>query len=159
MDQGAHFHQCDFQVHSPRDTNWNGKRPTNDEERKEYSERFVAACRQRGLRAVAITDHHDFVFFDHIKAAARAERDGDGNGLPEPERLVVYPGMELTLGVPCQALLILDATFPAEFLPQIYAILTIETNDPNAEQHPPVKVLEHFTTLSDLHERLDEAPW
>ena len=107
MDQGAHFHQCDFQVHSPRDTNWNGKRPTNEEERKAYSERFVAACRERGLHAVAITDHHDFAFFNHIKAAAHDERDDNGSELPESQRLVVFPGMELSLGVPCQALLIL----------------------------------------------------
>ncbi len=24
MDKGAHFHRCDFQVHSPRDLNWHG---------------------------------------------------------------------------------------------------------------------------------------
>jgi hypothetical protein len=41
MDQGAHFYRCDFQVHSPRDTNWNGHRPITDEERKAYSEQFI----------------------------------------------------------------------------------------------------------------------
>jgi hypothetical protein len=25
MDKGAHFYQCDFQVHTPRDQNWKGK--------------------------------------------------------------------------------------------------------------------------------------
>lgn len=24
MDKGAHFHRCDFQVHTPRDINWKG---------------------------------------------------------------------------------------------------------------------------------------
>jgi chromosome segregation protein len=26
MDKGAHFYRCDFQVHSPRDRNWTGKK-------------------------------------------------------------------------------------------------------------------------------------
>jgi len=37
MDKGAHFHNCDFQVHSPRDHNWSGKRPVSYEERKLYA--------------------------------------------------------------------------------------------------------------------------
>jgi hypothetical protein len=37
MDKGAHFHNCDFQVHSPRDHNWSGKRTVSYEERKLYA--------------------------------------------------------------------------------------------------------------------------
>jgi chromosome segregation protein len=81
MDKGAHFHQCDFQCHSPRDTNWSGNRPQNDQERKEYAELFVAECRKRGLDAVAITDHHDVCFFPYIKAAARDELDANGEDI------------------------------------------------------------------------------
>ena len=63
MDKGAHFFKCDFQVHTPRDINWNGERPISEEDRKFYADEFVRKCREIGLNAVAITDHHDFVFF------------------------------------------------------------------------------------------------
>ncbi len=66
MDNGAHFHRCDFQVHTPRDLNWNGARPTNDPERVEFSKLFIKSCREKGLDAVAITDHHDTAFFRFI---------------------------------------------------------------------------------------------
>lgn len=156
MDHGAHFHRCDFQVHSPRDTNWAGDRPSNEEERAEYANQFIAACRERGLDVVAITDHHDFAFFHYIKQAALSEQDENGHELPESRRITVFPGMELTLGVPCQALLILDSTFPTEFLSSIYAILSIQSNDPTEHIHAPVKCLEHFTDLVELHKRLDD---
>lgn len=45
MDKGAHFYKCDFQVHSPRDANWKGKRPQNDDERRSFAAAFVTACR------------------------------------------------------------------------------------------------------------------
>ena len=38
MDKGAHYYKCDFQVHSPRDINWTGTRPLNEDERKTYAE-------------------------------------------------------------------------------------------------------------------------
>jgi len=53
-DRGAHFHRCDFQVHTPRDAQWQGTRPTNDVEQRTYAMDFVAACRKKGLGAVAI---------------------------------------------------------------------------------------------------------
>lgn len=156
MDLGAHFYHCDFQVHSPRDTNWSGSRPATDEDRMSYAVDFVAACRVRGLGAVAITDHHDFAFFSYIKRAAQDERGSDGEEVPPEQKLVVFPGMELTLGVPCQAILILDADFPTEFLPPIYAILSIQANSPNEPTHAPVQCLEHLKDLAELHSRLDE---
>ena len=63
MDKGAHFHKCDFQVHTPRDRQWNGPEAITDVERKDLAKRYVLACRQKGLHAIAITDHHDTTFF------------------------------------------------------------------------------------------------
>ncbi|MDB9830765.1 MAG: hypothetical protein P8P28_03990 [Polaribacter sp.] len=63
MNKGTKFYNCDFQVHSPRDLNWSGVKPTSDEDRNEYAERFVLACRDKDINAVAITDHHDLTFF------------------------------------------------------------------------------------------------
>src|SRR5437764_15252020 len=97
MDKGARFYRCDFQVHSPRDCNWKGDRPETEDARREYARRFIAACRKKGLDAVAITDHHDICFFSYIQDAAAAEVDEHGVPVPEHRHIVVLPGLELTL--------------------------------------------------------------
>lgn len=159
MDNGAHFYRCDLQVHSPRDLAWSGKRPETQEERIAFADRFIAACRQRGIDAVAITDHHDTVFFRYIKDAAQREIDENGKPVPEDKRIIVFPGMELTLGVPCQALLILDADFPVDFLGQVVAALSINPPDPSVVKHPQPQRLEHFSTLSELCDEFDKREY
>jgi chromosome segregation protein len=109
MNKGARYFKCDFQVHTPRDLQFSGQSCVSDAERKAYSEKFIKACREKRIDAVAITDHHDLCFYNYIKAASLDEKDNEGNSLPEYKRIVVFPGMELTLDVPCQALLIFDA--------------------------------------------------
>jgi chromosome segregation protein len=155
MDKGAHFHKCDFQVHSPRDLNWAGNGAVTDDERMEYAQEFVAACRHKGLDAVAITDHHDLCFFKYIRRAAEMETDEQGNSLPRERRLTVFPGMELTLGVPCQALVIFDADFPIELLPQAVLALSV-TPAPDAEaRHAQIQRLEHIKTLQELYDEFN----
>src|SRR5438552_17021234 len=110
MDKGAHFHKCDFQVHTPRDANWSGTDAVTEAERKAYAEELILACRRKCLDAIAITDHHDFAFFPYIKKAAQDELDELGQPIPNERKIVVFPGIEMTLAAPpCQALLILDA--------------------------------------------------
>ena len=41
MDKGAHFYNCDFQVHTPRDNQWHGLEAVTEEERKQYAKEFV----------------------------------------------------------------------------------------------------------------------
>lgn len=48
---------------------------------------------------MAITDHHDFAFFKYIKQAAQEESDEHGSQLPARDRILVFPGLELTF--PC----------------------------------------------------------
>ncbi|MFC1614369.1 AAA family ATPase [Gemmatimonadota bacterium] len=155
QDKGAHFYRCDFQVHTPRDRNWRGSRPTTDDERNDFSDNFVRECRARGINAVAITDHHDIVFYPFIKRAAENELDDTGNPIPPENRLVVFPGMELTLSVPCQALIILDADFPIDFLSNLPTILSITPSPPSDPQTAEVQPLE-FTSISELYDRLDQ---
>jgi hypothetical protein len=62
-EKGAHFYRCDFQVDTPRDTQWGGKDAATGTERKAYAEELILACREKNLDAIAITDHHDFAFF------------------------------------------------------------------------------------------------
>ena len=61
---------------------------------------------------MAITDHHDLVFFDYIRAAAETERDATGADFSADERLVVFPGLELTLEVPARRSWCWTLTFP-----------------------------------------------
>ena len=155
MDRGAHFYRCDFQVHTPRDTNWSANRPVSDDDRAEFADRLVAACRQKGIGAIAVTDHHDFAFFPFIKQAARTEVDAYGEPVREERRLVVFPGLELTLGVPCQALLILDADFPTEWLSTVLEALAITPTDPRVGTLPPVQRLDDIQSFEKLREVLD----
>ena len=156
MDKGAHFHRCDFQVHTPRDRQWEGPVPSNEEERRQFATSLIQACRTKGLDAIAITDHHDFAYFQYVKAAADLELDDQGMPVAAEHRLTVFPGMELTLGVPCQSLLILDAEFPATMLTTIYTALAISATDHAEAQCPQAQPLNPITLLSQLHERLDE---
>jgi chromosome segregation protein len=156
MDKGAHFHRCDFQVHTPRDISWHGERPQTEEERRTYSNEFIAACRTKGLQAVAITDHHDFGFFPHLREASHAETDSDGMPVSENKRIKVFPGLELTLPVPCQALLLLDENFEIHLLGSVLSRLGIAYNGAGEMTHLPTQRLDHLATLDQLVKLLDE---
>ncbi len=155
MDKGAHFFRCDLQVHTPRDTNWDGASVVTDDERHQYAQQFVAACRAKGAQAVAITDHHDLAFFKYIREAALNETDDSGRPLPSTERLAVFPGMELTLGIPCQALLLFDTDLPVEFLPLAQTALGITPSESSAEKHAQIKKLD-IMSFSDLYAALNK---
>lgn len=146
MDSGAHFHRCDFQVHSPRDRQWEGDRPASEDDRVAYAKSFVAACRERGLDAVGITDHHDLVFFKYIKDAAA--------GNP-----IVFPGMELTLSMGCQAILLLDANFDTSLLSQIPVVLGLANPVPENERHGEVQPIPNTSDLGAITDLLDRHPF
>lgn len=156
MDFGAHFFKSDFQVHTPRDTNWEGAGATTDDERRQYAQELVAACRFKGLQAIAITDHHDLVLFKYIREAALSETDNMGKPLSTSDRLIVFPGVELTLAVPCQALLLLDADFPVDFLPQVIQALSVMPSPDSEAKHAPTRRLEHIKTFEDLYKELNK---
>jgi type III restriction enzyme len=75
MDRGAHYYRCDLQVHTPRDLRWTGKAAVTPEERRIYAEALIAACREKGLASIAVTDHHDLAFADYVRKAAENETD------------------------------------------------------------------------------------
>jgi len=158
MDKGAHFYKCDFQVHSPRDLRWTGGDAVTESERKAYAEELVLACRQKGLDAIAITDHHDFGFFPYVKKAAQTELDDLGQPVADEKKLVVFPGIELTLTAPnCQAILILDADFPENLLPSVLAALAITPAPPSNSRHAEIKRIPQTVVhdLTHLYEHLN----
>lgn len=159
-DKGAHFYRCDFQVHTPRDNQWKGDSASDDASRMAYAKSFVAQCRSIDLDAVAITDHHDFAYFPFIRRAVAEETGADGTPIAEHERLVVFPGLELTLGQPTfQAILILDADFPEDRLDDVLQALSVEPVDAADERLPGVTSIDHIKSPLELHEELDKRPW
>lgn len=162
MDKGSHYYKCDFQVHTPRDANWDGRRATTAEERKAYAEELIQACRTKDLDAIAITDHHDFCFFPYVKEAAASEVDVAGNPIPKGDQIVVFPGLELTLSSPsCQAILLLDANFDETKFGDILTTLTIESIDDAEVNVPTVNPISPtaITNLNHLEERLNQHAW
>ena len=103
----AYWRKCDFQVHTPRDRNWSGVRPVgirdtmttgveateNDVEvaRADWAKTFVDQCFNKGLGAVALTDHHEMVMVPYVKKAIE-----DRNEIDPEFDLWLFPGMELT---------------------------------------------------------------
>lgn len=158
MDRGAHFFRCDFQVHTPRDARWSGGDAVSDSERLEYAAELILACRRKDLGAIAITDHHDFAFFPYVRKAALEEVDDHGISIPSEQRIIVFPGLELTLTAPtCQALLILDAHFPENLLQSVlttFAITPAPSSDSkgaNVQRIPQAVVRD----LTDFYEKLN----
>jgi type III restriction enzyme len=159
MDRGAHFYHCDFQVHSPRDRGWSGADCVTDDDREQYAASLIRACREKGLDAIAVTDHHDLLFARYVRQAARAERDANGKPLVPERQIVVFPGMELTLAVPCQALLIFDADLPDDLFSLVLAALAISPSGPEQAKTAETKRLDHITTLSMLRDDLDKREY
>lgn len=155
-DKGAHFFCCDLQVHTPRDINWTGSDCVTEDERLVYAGQLVQACRQRGLQGIAITDHHDMTFVEYIRRAAAEETDQEGKPLSKEQRLTVFPGMELTLGVPCQALLIFDADLPGDLFSLAMTALAITANPSTDAKTAPVGRLTHIASLRQLKGELDK---
>lgn len=78
MDKGAHFYKTDLQIHSPRDDKWVGDgitkwpkgKPVSLKERSLFARGFIKKCRELGIQAVGITDHHDVCFVKYLQLAA-----------------------------------------------------------------------------------------
>ena len=158
QDRGGHFYRADFQVHSPRDTQWDGARPTLAD-RETWASTFVSAAREKGLEAVAISDHHDFAFFPYVKRAAAAEMLPGGAKVPETQQLVVFPALELTFSVPCQAIMILDADFPEDRLDDVLKALHFDPVDRNLDALPQTTVLQDSGDINEIHAKLDKHDW
>jgi len=156
MDKGAHYYRCDLQVHSPRDLRWTGKERVSDEDRQQYAEALIRTCRLKNLQAIAITDHHDMAFVGFVRRAAQEEADDKGHSLPSEKRIVVFPGMELTLGVPCQALLVFDADFPDDMFSLATTALAISPSPSSSSRTAQIQRLNHIDSLPKLKSELDK---
>jgi len=150
MDKGAHFYRADFQVHSPRDENWTGCKPVSQDDRMAFARTFVKACREKGIRAIAITDHHDVCFVKYFQLAAQEDKTNSVAPTPSQQYPIVFPGVELTLAVPCQAIVLLDADADPPTQAMLLEAVGVGNRHPDSDKNgPPVHVLP-FKTLRDL---------
>jgi chromosome segregation protein len=167
MTSGATFRKCDFQIHTPRDPNWSGTRPgglgdllpssqqasKNDIylARREWARKFVDTCLDRGLRAIAITDHHEMIMIPYVLTEISDRRQED-----QSIDLWLFPGMELTLAEGAQCLILFDSDLPMEWWLNIQGALGI----PHAAQQPlnscaPAAVAQLAFGYEEIPEKLE----
>ncbi len=176
MDKGAHFYKCDFQVHTPRDRSWSGSKyglspseiqKATDEEiqnlsdrRKQFAKEYLAKIRDKGLNAVAITDHHDVCFSKIIREVAQDENKKYDKS--SSQIITVFPGIELTLSNPvCQCLLLFDADFSDRDLDAVLLALGLNPSDELEERTAETERIsqQHVNDLSALHTKLDHLAY
>ena len=103
--RGAVWMKCDFQVHTPRDPNWQGDKllgggVESEALRDAWAESLLDAIEHKGLTAIAITDHHDCCFIPYVQKAIKARGCED--------RIFLFPGMEITCDDSSQCLVLFD---------------------------------------------------
>lgn len=119
---GAVWKKTDFQIHTPRDTNWQGSSPlpggrTDHEAARElWADDFVEQCVLKGLDAIAITDHHDIALYPYVARAI--ERSADANG-----RIWLFPGVEVTCQDAVQCLILFDEGTKHDVTNRIFGLM------------------------------------
>ena len=156
MDKGAHFYRADFQVHSPRDGNWTGCKPVTRDDRMAFACTFVKACREKGIRAIAITDHHDVCFVKYFQLAAQEDKTSSAAPTPNLQDPIVFPGVELSLAVPCQVIVLLDADAEPPIQNMLLQACGIPPVHPDDANTGPQPVALPFHRLEELDEALKQ---
>ncbi|AKA35383.1 TrlF family AAA-like ATPase [Flagellimonas lutaonensis] len=178
MNKGAKFYRCDFQVHSPRDIAWTGSRfgvseeqvegltqedkQQIDDNRNQFCKEYLDKISSAGIDAIAMTDHHDVVFVQHLRRVA-IEQNEIHEIMGEPEKKVtVFPGIELSLSNPAsQAIIIFDADFEDTHLNSVLNFLGIQPTDAYDRQTVQTQRIsqEVINNLPQLHKILDEVSY
>ena len=176
--KGAHFYKCDFQVHTPRDIRWTGKKIgipnagsvflTEEQkeqitrDRRQFAKEYLEKMRSAGLNAVAITYHHDVTFAKIIRQIANIENEDFIYNSESHKSITVFPGIELTLASPvCQCIIIFDSDFSDDNLDLMLNFLGIKaTNeyDENTAQTQRISQ-EIIDDLPHFHSKLDKLSY
>lgn len=166
----ASWKKCDFQVHTPRDPNWQGVRPIGlgdpvprtgaiatatdvDAARSKWAAEFIDACVARNLEAVALTDHHETVMVPFVRSEIARRKETN------PEfALWLFPGMELTASGGRQCLIIFDADISDDLCREVRGRLGIadtSLNVGNAQGPAVSQIAIAFPDLATEIEKLD----
>jgi chromosome segregation protein len=93
-------------------------------------------------------------FFPYIRNAALEEVDAKGTPVPAATRLIVFPGIELTLALPCQAIVVFDPDSADESLNAAMHALGIEQAPAADSKSKEVQKL-RFISLEELCDTLN----
>ncbi len=157
--KGAEFRKSDLQVHSPRDRSWIGSRPEDclgntpspeiiGATRESFCRTFISKCVAEGLRAIAITDHHEGVYCYKL-IETREKMIAEGASID----LWIFPGMELTCRDACQALILFDSDLPQSLFEKTRMKLGLPADViPHSSQGIQVELIER--NLEDIQKLL-----
>lgn len=149
---GATWRKCDLQCHTPRDHSWKsavelpGGTDSYEAARHAWADSFIAACHAAQVSVVAITDHHDVCISRYVQQAAA--RDGN--------RVLVYPGLEVTCSDNAQCLAIIDPNASDQLLLRFISLKGIVACDAVAgrtQQTTPAQL-----TVEELFSTIHEDP-
>ena len=119
--------------------------------RTEWAKVFVDQCVTKGLRAVALTDHHEMVMVPYVQRAIEECRQAD----PDLD-LWFFPGMELTASGGKQCLIIFDADLSERWREQAQGKLGIEYADRDKLNATGPRVTQLTCPYPDIARLLDE---
>jgi len=164
MDKGAHFYKTDFQIHSPRDPNWTGdgvtiwpkRKPVSDDERMLFARGFITKCRELGIKAVGITDHHDVCFIKYFQLAAQEDKTGSPVPNPYLQNPIIFPGIEINIQRLCQAIILLDADADTTLHAMLLQALNIGNLCSDMEPSGPEGIPLAFENFRHLEKTLNE---
>lgn len=178
MDKGAHFYRCDFQVHSPRDKKWVGRKfgVNSDEivtlseqqkeeinnERIQFAKEYLEKARNAGLNAIAITDHHDVTFAKIIRKVAEDENRVFAESKEFNKIITVFPGIELTLSNPVsQCIIVFDSDFDDGNLDLVLHYFGITPSNEFEKNTTDIQRISQdiIRDLVHLHNKLDELTY
>ena len=156
----ACWRKCDFQVHSPRDPNWEGDRPIGkdaasiedvDAKRAHWANHFIDQCIAKKLGAVALTDHHEMTMVPYVQRAIEVRMKSDPNF-----DLWFFPAMELTARGGKQCIIIFDSDLSEEWRKQAQGKLGIVFADFDQKDAVAPKVTQLVCSYPDIAGLLDQ---
>lgn len=163
----AYWRKCDFQIHTPRDCNWQGPRPIGlgedlqgspatpddvDHQRQIWADAFVDECVARGLEAIAMTDHHEMVMVPYVQKAIEDRKAADATF-----DLWLFPGMELTAHGGVQCLILFDTDLSEDWRRQAQGKLGIVYADQEEKAaRSPAQVVQLASNYADIGPLLEE---
>ncbi|MGB7374455.1 TrlF family AAA-like ATPase [Pontixanthobacter sp.] len=162
----AHWRKCDFQIHTPRDPNWQGARPIGlnedldgtpataddvDNAREAWANTFVDMCIEKGLEAVALTDHHEMVMVSYVQKIIEERKATN----PHFD-LWLFPGMELTAHSGVQCIILFDADLSEDWRRQAQGKLGIVYADLEEKSTKSPKVTQLTCAYPDIGPELDK---
>lgn len=133
---GAVWRKTDFQIHTPRDAQWEGSAllpggdAAKEAARESWADVLVAECIKRDLVAIAITDHHDIVLYPYVQRAI--ERSSAAK-----DRMWLFPGMEVTCDDSVQCLILFDQGTETDVISRLFGIMSKITKPSETDARAP----------------------